>query len=168
MNLNLKQKKSQFRRRSHLAALFLAIISTATSADSLTLIQPLTIGTFAITKNTSPSTITVHLDGRTTTSNSIGLIDAGTTAEYLLSTFPPYTYVNVTASILTPQTSSIVAPLDSAQFDVINITTPAFVQTDISGNASLFVGITLRTSGVSGEFYYNAPYTARYLISVDY
>lgn len=148
--------------------LFLFFLSLPAFADTITLIEPLNLGRFAIIKNTTPSTITVDIAGRTSSTNSIGVIEAGYPAEYLLTTFPPLTYLNITPTILSPQTTSIVAPPSSGQFTVINIETPTVIQTDISGTATLYVGLTYQTSGIPTDVYYDAPYTANYLISIDY
>lgn len=138
-----------------------------TFADDITVVRPLSLGTIAILDNSSPSDITIRLNGTTRTTNSIGLLVPGNPAEFLLTNFLPFRTLSITPIILGSETNSN-APEGSAKFTVIDLITEPRVVTDALGNASVFMGATFRTSGNPAEDYFDTDYTARVQLSIDY
>jgi hypothetical protein len=135
------------------------------SIAAVTIINNLDFGTIAVVNNTTTSDLTININNSITLTNHIRVLTPGQRGEYLLSSYPAYTQLFTTVSVLQAQTSSP-AP-GSEQFTLVEVTTASSVTTSNSGTATVLVGGTFRTSGASGH-YNDTPYTATLQLNVNY
>lgn len=158
-------------------ALFLAIPlicayeNTAGAADMVQ-IQSLYFGQFAYVDNSVPRTIVIAPDDTVTYDDDIieGNIPARR-GEYQLTDFPPNMMIHTGVTVPTPPTdggvtltnsSGITLPA-SESFTLSNFTTNEPI-TDGNGDATLYIGATLTTSG-NGQNYDTGSYTGTYDIT---
>jgi hypothetical protein len=150
---------------TRLSLLMSCLLSQVINAAVLT-VDDLSFGTIAVVNNNSPSEISISSSGTSTITNHIRIILPGHRGEYVLSSYPAFTKLFTTVSVVAAQTTST-AP-GSEQFTLVSVETPVSVTTDINGTATVFVGGTLRTSGNTGGQYYDTLYTASLELSVNY
>lgn len=149
-----------------LKCFFLIFFISFSVSSAVTIVDKLSFGTIAILDNTTTSDITVAVDGKTTVTNHIRIIELGQPAHFILSSFPAYTQLFTTANILIAETTST-APV-SQQFTLINLTTAPSVVTNGTGIAEAFIGGTFRTSGSGVGQYVDSLYTANIELSISY
>ncbi len=127
-------------------------------------IQPLDFGTIAITSNAAVSTITYPYSGAPPSINgNIVFLSRGHRGIYQLSAFPSYTplIINVVGDSLTAGGLGSSEPLSLSAFSYPTLTT------DANGEALLYLGATLSTSG-SGAPYIDAPYLGNITITINW
>lgn len=129
-------------------------------------IHDLSFGTVAVLNNTSSSEITITLNNQYSVTNHLRVLRPGHRGEYLLSAYPPYTQLFVSANITLTQTASSAG--SSEQFTLTSLTTAPSVTTDAAGIATIFVGGTLRTSGSGSGQYFDTSYSVNFDISINY
>ena len=131
-----------------------------------TVIDTLSFGTIAVLDNSSTSEITVTSTNNISCTNHIRILIPGHRGEFLLTSYPTYTPVFTTATVLVAETSSP-APT-SAQFTLVNLETASSVTTDGTGFASVYVGGTIQTSGNASSQYFDSDYTATYELTFNF
>ena len=147
-----------------LSIIALCLMQAAHAAFSV--VNKLSFGTVAILNNSTPSEITIHLNNQYTITNHIRVLRPGQRGEYLLSAYPPYTQLFVSANITFTQTASTVG--SSEQFTLTSLTTAPSVTTDAAGTATIYVGGTLQTSGSGAGQYFDTDYSVSFDISINY
>lgn len=127
----------------------------------------LSFGTVVVTDNSTISNVTVNLsDGKTLSTNKMLILVPGQLAEFTLINFTPYSLLNISANILSSETSSDTGSL--SQFSLTNLTIESTVTVDNSGMATLFMGGTLSTSGNGTNSYISTNYHSTYNIVISY
>ncbi|WP_317931666.1 hypothetical protein [Halioxenophilus sp. WMMB6] len=148
--------------RNGLLTLLLSLYSAFLQADMVE-VTPLSFGRFVVAGNSTISTIVIRFDGRKPLyTNQIYPLEFGTNGEYFLSNFPSFTPLNITII----STNNLTTSGPTEEFSVADFTHND-VTTDANGQATLFVGATLSTSG-SGNPYVDATYDAPYIINIDF
>ena len=126
--------------------------------------EPLYFGVFAISSNSSQSSISVSVNNHTYATNAIHTIKGGRAAEIRLVNFPIYTRLFITAVL--PQKTTVFAG-STEQFVLSQVDMPSSVITNSNGEASIRVGGTLTTSGNGGR-YLNTTYDVTLMLSLNY
>ncbi|MFT6952136.1 MAG: hypothetical protein ACJAUL_003296, partial [Paraglaciecola sp.] len=111
--------------------------------------EPLSFGTFAISNNSSISTITVSSNDRSSSNNVIHILYPGQAGQLRLVNYPPYTRLYITAVL--PQQSTVFVGL-TEQFTLSQVDMPDSVITDSLGEANMRLGGTLASSGNGGSY----------------
>lgn len=143
-----------------LAALALFPLRPVAAAGSLTVIEPLDFGTFALKDNKGRYTIVLAPDDAYTHSDEIVIGNPEPQrGEYLLEGLPPDTLLDITI------TDAALRKPGNPDFTISDYTINDPLTTDASGNATLYIGATLTTSG-TGAYNYTGRYTGTFNISV--
>lgn len=129
-------------------------------AETITPVQELSFGTFALKNNSSRHLLRVARTGGITSDSEYVVMTSPTPAEYSLSGFTPSTSVTVTI----PDT---IITVGGGYFDVESFTPTPGLVTDSSGNATLRFGASLYSSGV-GSNYSDGTFTGSINITVNY
>jgi hypothetical protein len=145
--------------------LLLSLLITPCSIAAVTIVNELHFGTIAVVNNSTTSDISIQLNNSILLTNHMRVLIPGQRGEYLLSSYPAFTRLFTTVSVVQSETTSL-AP-GSQQFTLVAVTTAASVTTSGSGTATVIVGGTLRTSGAGGQ-YNDTPYTATLDLDVNY
>ncbi len=145
---------------------WLAAVSCGDTFADITQLTPLSFGTVAVSDNTAAQTINVTTSGRAYYSNYVHPIQDAQRGVYLLSNFPTNQILSVTTQAISSTTTSSQA--SSEQFSLTNVNTTTYVTTDASGEATIYVGGTLSTSGSGSSAFSNTQYTAQFQITVNY
>ena len=130
--------------------------------------QSLDFGTLAVVSNASISRYTYPASGNDATiEGQFVLISSGTPGSYLLTGFPASTQLTVTVdpATLTTGTTGVSEPLDVDNFEFPG-TLPG-VTTDAAGEAELFLGARLNTTG-NGVNYVDGLFDSTTTMRVDY
>lgn len=146
-----------------LAIAMLLASSAGVRADSLHIVRNLTFGEFATRDNDSPHTILVDASNNATYDPALLQITPAERGEFLLETFPPSTPL----SISIPDTNlTLNGGGAGIHFTVSNFTHNNPV-TDPSGDATLYLGATLTTTG-STQHYGTGNYSEGIEITINY
>ncbi len=131
----------------------MTFIAPAACAQELTQIQPLSFGTLAISNNASSRFITVDPNNNVTSDSYIVTGIDPVRGEYLLENQDPSRALDIDISDgnLTLNDSGV------GNFMTIDTYTTNNPSTDAGGNATIFIGGTLRTSG-NGSGYTNGNF----------
>ena len=138
------------------------LIFTLPAQAAITITHPLSFGEFALRNNTAVRRMTISAKGVLTKDAAFVTLVPPQRATVNVSGFPTKTnlIINVTFN-----------SLSSGSGDLFTVVTPTIFptnnKTDNSGNASFFVGATLRTSG-GGGFYPNNTYNGLMTVTVNY
>ncbi len=127
-------------------------------------LQQLNFGSLAIPSNTAVATITYpHNGSPPSVSGNIIFISLGQRGIYQLSAYPGFTplIITVTPSDLTAGGLGISEPLQ------ITATSFPSITTDANGEALLYLGATLSTTG-SGTPYIDATYLGNMSITINW
>ena len=117
-------------------------------ADTITETAPLDFGTIAIKSNASTYTVRVRYTGQIINDPEIIIVSPGTPAEYFLSSFPASTLLTISVTSLAGVTTSPISPIPgNEQFNISNFDYLPSISTDVNGEATIYVGATLTTSG---------------------
>ncbi|MFT6907858.1 MAG: hypothetical protein ACJAS1_004545 [Oleiphilaceae bacterium] len=146
--------------------LLVSLLSSPLSIAAISTIDDLSFGTIAVVNNDTNSDITINTAGSIIITNHIRVITPGHRGEYVLSSYPAYTQLFTTVSVIQAQTTSP-AP-GSEQFTLVSIDTAPSVTTDVSGTATVLVGGTFRTSGSGTGQYNDTLYSTSMELSVNY
>ena len=127
-------------------------------------LQRLNFGTLAISDNSSVSRLTFPRTGRNIAiEGNFALIIAGSPGQYRFSGFPASTSLDISLDVTSLTTGASGFPesltVDSYDFDDVT--------TDSQGEAELFLGARLNTSG-NGDAYVDAPYSGTSTLRVEY
>lgn len=142
----------------------LALSSPALWAQSITEIQQLDFGRFAIGSNSLVSTLSVPADGTPPRpTGTIYIIEPGSRGIYQLSGYPPETALTITISASGMTT---VNQRGAESFSINNIDSALIVMSSTTGSATLYLGATLQSSG-SGTGYANLDYRATINVTVN-
>jgi hypothetical protein len=133
---------------------------------AITSVSDLSFGTIAVLKNDGVSEIRISTTNQTFLTNHIRVLVPGQRAEYLISGYPAFTQLFTSANITNTETFSP-AP-SSEQFTLSALDVVPSVTTDASGNATIFVGGTLQTSGTGSGQYYDTDYTVFFELTVNF
>lgn len=146
-------------------------------AQTITEVNQLYFGTFGISDNDSVSAITVTPDNDTFSDPAIISDQPGQRGEYTLTGFPPnvsfYLGVEVTnppaegGIVLANPTDGTMGGAEVFTLDTLEIADGGVLQTDGAGDAVLYIGGTLRTSG-NGLRYPGGNYSGTYTITIHY
>lgn len=148
---------------------FACFYAKSADAADMVQIQALHFGEFAYVDNSVPRTIVIAPDDTVTYDDDI--IEGNVPAhrgEYQLTDFPPNMIIHTGVTVPTPPTdggvtldnSSSVSLPASESFTLSNFTTNEPI-TDGNGDATLYIGATLTTSG-NGQSYSDGNYTGTY------
>ncbi len=146
--------------RLNIAIFFLFIGHPSAWAQSITPVQELGFGTFALKNNSSRYLLRVSRLGVVTSDSQFVILSPPTPAEYSLSGFTPSTLL-----VVTIPDSTITVGGDS--FDLESFTPTPGLTTDSSGNAVLRFGASLYSSGL-GANYTNGSFSGTINITVNY
>ncbi|MDB3936398.1 DUF4402 domain-containing protein, partial [Granulosicoccus sp.] len=127
-------------------------------------LQRLNFGTLATSDNSSVSRFTFPRTGRNIAiEGNFALITRGSLGQYRFSGFPAFTSLDISldTTSLTTGASGFPESLIVDSYDIDDITT------DSQGEAELFLGARLSTSG-NGNAYVDAPYTGTSTLRVEY
>ena len=126
------------------ASLLLFVVAAPAQAD-ITELQKLRFGTWSITNNNSPHSITVAPNGSYNKSSSaLIMISPPQPGLYRVTGLPPFTAVGSVNITMNQPMQSGVGP----NFILENFTT-AIPNTDAAGDTTLTLGATAKTSGTS-------------------
>lgn len=142
------------------AIFFIFVEEKSAKSETITPVQELSFGTFALKNNSSRHLLRVARTGGVTSDSEFIVMTAPTPGEYTLSGFTPST--SVTVSI--PDT---VITVGGGYFDVESFTPTPGLVTDASGNATLRFGASLYSSGI-GSNYSDGTFTGNINITVNY
>lgn len=158
---NMRLKQGTFKHVLLLVSLPLFPPASAT----INVINTLSFGNIAIGNNSTPSEITVQTNGQVSNTNHIWRLEPGHPAEIVLTDYPPYVELTTTVSII--QSETTVVSGNTEQFTLTEVYTAPSVVTNIAGEATVYIGGTLRTSGNSGN-YLSTQYQALYKLTISY
>lgn len=159
-------------------AIFTAVLiyGTSASAQTMTEVQPLSFGTFAILNNNAVQTITVAPNNSTVYDPDIIADVEAQRGHYLLEDLPANVTFYLGVSVSNPPNDGGLI-LDNASpitgggqaFQLINFTvnTANEVVTDGNGDADFYIGATLITTG-NGTTYPDGVYNGTYDITFFY
>jgi hypothetical protein len=146
----------------------MAFISPASAVDypdTMTEIQPLSFGTFAMRDNSAAYSMTVSPTGMVSYSHANKILPFGISNPqpgiFQFTDFAPSTLlvINIADTVITG---------GGPDFDLVNfVFAPDPASTDAGGNLTLNIGATLRTSGLGG-IYWDGGYSGNYVLSVSY
>lgn len=145
--------------------LLVPLLSIPLSNAAVATNNELSFGTIAVINNDSTSDISINTSGTITITNHFRVIIPGQRGEYVLSSYPTFTQLFTTVSVVQSQTTSP-AP-GSEQFTLVEVNTAPSVSTSGSGTATVFVGGTFRTSGAGGQ-YNDTMYSASFNLDVNF
>tara|TARA_R110002167_G_scaffold333039_2_gene540053 strand:- start:322 stop:807 length:486 start_codon:yes stop_codon:yes gene_type:complete len=144
----------------------LLLLFTSIANAAVTEVEKLDFGTLAVLRNDSVSEITINLDNQITFTNHIRVLVPGHRGEYLLSSYEPFKELFISANIVQTETSSPAAP--SQQFTLISLSSVPTITTDLNGDATVFVGGTIASSGNAVGIYYDTAYTVIFELSINF
>lgn len=147
-----------------LALACLLLTSTASAQPAITEQRALNFGTLAVPNNTSISRLSYPSSGRNINNQGqFVIIDRGTSGQYSLTGFPPFTPITVTLNNTTlyPDSIAIAEPLTVDDFD---IDAPL---TNSQGEATVMVGARVNTTG-NGANYIDSIYSGATTMRVEY
>ncbi|KZD07853.1 DUF4402 domain-containing protein [Oceanibaculum pacificum] len=124
--------------------------ASVAKAQTVQQIEALSFGTFVVTSNATPSTLTVPLNGSTTTNGTIVALTQGTKGQYRIGGLPGNSIVGI--DITAQPLFGATAPA-SQYFNITGFSHPLTVTTNSGGMATFALGATLSTSGTA------VPYT---------
>ncbi|WP_157822439.1 hypothetical protein [Psychromonas sp. Urea-02u-13] len=149
------------------AIVFLFCVFSKSLFAGVLAVNELSFGTVVVTDNSVVSTVSIDLlSGNTFVTNKMLVLVPGQLGEFLLYGLPPYTSVNLSANVITPQTTSGGVP--SEQFTLGNLTVEPSLTIDENGEGIFFVGGTLSTSGNGNNNYADLEFTVRHNIVISY
>lgn len=142
------------------------LLAPSAAAQMVSEVSYLDFGTVAIKDNSQVYTMSMSWEGAVIKDTEIGIIDPGNPAEYSFEGFLPDTLLNV--SVLSPSTQTLKKGCcaSTEQMTIDTFDYPATITTDGNGDAILYVGAELRTSG-SG-LYMEGVYYINLLVTVNY
>ncbi|RGP39473.1 DUF4402 domain-containing protein [Colwellia ponticola] len=147
---------------------FACFLTFSLHAEKVTLIKPLSFGTIVLKDNSASHQYTITFAGNVHVDPAFILITPGHPAEFLISEFTPHTLLNL--NVFTVDNNTQIAGEShptSSQFTINNHHTAAStVTTNALGEASVFVGATLTSSGTG--FYVDTTYYNQLILMVDY
>lgn len=144
----------------------LLLVYTSIANAAVTEIEKLDFGTLAVLSNDSVSEITINLDNQITFTNHIRVLLPGHRGEYLLSAYEPFKELFISANIVQTETSSTAAP--SQQFTLLSLSSVSAITTDLNGDATVFVGGKIASSGNAVGIYYDTAYTVIFELSINF
>ncbi|MDH5258742.1 MAG: DUF4402 domain-containing protein [Gammaproteobacteria bacterium] len=129
-------------------ALFACLVIPPAYSDTIIEQSYLDFGTIALKNNASTYTIRVRYTGQIINDPEIIIVTPGTPAEYLLTGFPASTLLTITVTSLAGITTSPISPVPgNQQFTISNFDYLPSVSTNATGEATIYVGATLTSSG---------------------
>lgn len=145
-------------------AMVLWLVAAApAAADSLHIVRNLTFGEFATRDNDSPHTIIIDPSNNATYDPALLTINPAERGEFLLEGFP----ANTALTISVPDTNLTLNGGGAGIRFTINSFTHNNPVTNASGEATLYLGATLTTTG-SGQHYGTGNYSEGIEITIDY
>jgi hypothetical protein len=146
-------------------ALWLLTLSAPLAAD-LDIATPLSFGEIVVRSNNVVSTVTIHRNGTTQSTNHILIVKPGAPGLFTLSGLAPYTNVNLSVDL--PASSSMNFP-QTAQFTITAVDIPSAVNVGPTGSTQFKMGATLSTSGnPANQYYSGAEYLIFLNLNLDY
>lgn len=143
---------------------FLWLLLCQTVNAEVVVEEPLSFGIFAISKNSSVSTVSVSANDRASRSNAIQILYPGQAGQLRLVNYPPYTRLFLSAVL--PQESTVFVGI-TEQFTLTQVDMPLSVITDSLGEAAIRVGGTLESSG-NGGAYLDTTYNLNLMLTIVY
>ncbi len=137
------------------------ILSTPLHAQTVSTIQPLTFGTFAIRNLTDFVEITLPATGPYTENANTYIIDDPISGEYHITGATP----SIPYTITIPASVTLTGPGSTYTIDNF-VTAPAVLVTDGAGEATFFIGGRLQSIG--GDTYNDGTYNDTFNITVNY
>ena len=137
-----------------LALVGLTLIGSAETlrAQELTQIQGISFGAFAILDNSAPRSITVAPNNNVTGDPNIAIATDPTRGEYLLTNQDPSRALDISVSV-----GSLTLNDSGGHSMTVDTFTDNNPSTDVNGDATVYIGATLTTSG-SGTVYNDGSY----------
>lgn len=132
-------------------------------AQTITRVQALSFGTFALKNNAAAHTLRVSRTNVVTADSAFAIFTDPVRGEYALTGFPSSTPFTVSI----PDTSLSLGGGGGAAFDLILFTPGSGLTTDGAGAADLRFGATLQTSGM-GSMYSDGNYSGTIDITINY
>lgn len=124
-------------------------------------LQPLNLGRWVVTRNTSQFHITVNTDGSYSNSTQLIMIEPPQQGIYQVTDLPPFTPISsVTVSVFTPLAG------DGQSFTLDNFQAIAPPATDGAGETTITLGLRARTSG-NGNGYSDTTYNGTLQIDIN-
>lgn len=143
------------------AVTFLLWVSPA-CAQTITVTQPLQFGTIVLSDFTAVGRVTMFANGTFSRAANTYIISNPQRGEYDLNGFPANQAFTITLPASVPISDG------SSTFTIDDFTTlPASPITDSSGNATIFIGGRMQSSG-GGTPYLDGTYDNNFLITIDY
>ncbi len=166
------------------AAIAIAIVSIVLScsaervwAQELSETRPLSFGIFAVQDNNAPAALTVTPDNDTFADPQFVVQQDGQRGEYTLTGLPPNVSFFLGVDVpnppseggvtLTGQTPATRGGGPEFRLDGLTISDGGVLQSDGAGDATLYIGGSLYTSG-TGERYDGGTYNGTYNITIYY
>lgn len=147
--------------RFYFALIGLVVFCGSARAQDMVEVQSLDFGTFAIINNSAQQTITVQPNGVTAYDSDIVFDIEAERGHYTFTGLPPNVTFTLGISVSNPPTDGGLiidnpTPVTGGgeAFQLLNFTanTANELITDGGGNATLYIGATLRTSGNGGAY----------------
>ena len=123
-------------------------------AQTVTEIQPLSLGAIAVSKNSTKESLTIQLDGKTKRSSGIIPTVPGSVGQFALNGFPSSQSLAVS---IDPVVLSLAGDGLGKTFS-LGFSYFPLVTTDANGDAVLDIGATLKTSGDGTSYGNNAHF----------
>jgi hypothetical protein len=146
-------------------SLLILTLNPSISNATITPIHELSFGTIVVIDHSSVSQISTGIDNQISFTNSLRVLTPGQRGEYFISDYPAFTQVFISTTILASNTNSP-AP-SSQQFRLSSLNTEPSITTNALGEATVYVGGVLQTTGLNG-LYYDTDYSVIYQLTVNF
>jgi hypothetical protein len=142
---------------------FVLLILPSTSGAEVFELQALDFGTIAIISNDSVSSLTIDKFGNTIVSPSLRIVEPPSSGRFLIDNLAPNTGIRITMS----HNATTMTPLTTSQeFFTFSLTDYSdYLVADGNGEAELFVGGTISTSGSGNLNFAQTDYRINYRVT---
>lgn len=144
-------------RNRMISALAMCLLTGNTWAGEITQVKPLDFGVIALRNNDNVYRYHINLDGTRKHDPNIVVIEQGHPAEFLLTGFQAGSYLHISASLPNGVNHLSHGGHAGNQFTIKQLNVRPWIRTNPKGEARVWVGATLVTSG--NGHYLDAKYT---------
>ena len=149
----------------HSAGLLLLVWSLPVSSD-IEQVQALDFGTLVVLKNDEVESFRLGRNGNVSFSDAFLIFSPPQRAIFSLSELPADSVIRVSAFVLDPVFTS--ASLNTERFTFDELDFLPIINSDINGEAQVFVGGQISTSGDGSTNFGTFPLSAGYRFTIDF
>ena len=139
-----------------LSALAICLLAGGAWAGEITQVKPLDFGVIALRNNDNIYNYQINPDGSRKYDSNIVVIEQGHPAEFLLSGFQAGSYLHISTSLPDSANSLSHGGNSGSRFTIKQLNVKPWVRTNAKGEARVWIGATLATSGTGN--YLDAKY----------